>query len=195
MHTRIRTLHIALKRHAGIEHQACLRFMHVHHVCKAWVHSHTRSCTRASSACSLSRNLAPTLPSNGAVGGVRLVDRAAHCDIPACSGSLVGRLQLPRSVWLSRASASLFMEELLGFDSELEVPGLAFCLCINMTSNKFRYALTSQRMSLIHGMAYDTLYLSHTLFLTCLHTSVIGICFYVVLLSYADLHVLHIYFM
>ena len=114
----------------------------------------------------------------------------AVVDSSACSGSFLGRLHWPVLFCTGASSLSLFLGADLCLDSELEVPGLAFCLCIDMTINKFQYAFTSKRISLIHGMAYYTSYLSHTLFLTCLHKYVISMCFYFVLISYVDIHVL-----
>ena len=111
----------------------------------------------------------------------------AVVDSSACSGSFLGRLHWSVLFCTDASSLSLFCGADMCLDSELEVPGLAFCLCINMTSNKFQYAFTRQRISFIHGMAFSTSYSSHTLFLTCLHQYVIRICFYSVLISYIDL--------
>ena len=93
----------------------------------------------------------------------------AVVDSSVCSGSFLGRLHWSGLFCTDASLLSLFLEQICGLDSELEVPGLAFCLCINMTSNKFQYAFTSKRISLIHGMAYYTLYSAHTLFLSCWH--------------------------
>ena len=130
---------------------------------------HTRSCTRAPSACSFSRNFAPTHTLHWS-WWCGAVDKAcAVVDSSACSGPFLGHLHWSVLFCTDASLLSLFLEQICGIDSELEVPGLAFCLCMLMSSNKFQYAFTSQRISLIHGMAYYYSYSSYTLFLTCLH--------------------------
>ena len=194
MYAGICTLHISLKalcRHGAPSMFACWCTC----VClQSMIAHHTRSCTHAPSACSFTRSFAPTHTLHWS-GWCGAVDKAcAVVDSSACSGSFFWAPALVSSVLHWRVFAFVFcLEQICGIVSELEVPGLAFCLCIDMTSNKFQYAFTSKRISLIHGMVFYSLYSSHTLFLTCLHKYVIRICFYFVLISYVDLHVLLIY--
>ena len=100
--------------------------------------------------------LRPPIPSTGAGAAVRLIRLAQLSTVPHAAARFSGACIGQFCVALTRLCFRFFLEQMCGLDSELKVPGLAFCLCIK-TSNKFQYAFTSKRISLIHGIAYSTL--------------------------------------
>ena len=101
---------LALKRYAGIEHQACLQVDARAYVCKAWLHiTHVHAHVRQVHA-PLVAILRPPIPSTGAGGAVQLIvdEACAVVDSSACSGSFLGRLHWSVLFCTGASSLSLF---------------------------------------------------------------------------------------